>query len=114
MIKESIALFTTISQNCEKVGKRAVFCIMPFLSDKIGDVKLMQSIQELLMNLSELVTPKYVALQIIKHASSAKSPNVLKESCNVLHRMTDEFGVTSMPLKEMIDYAIIAVNHSNP
>lgn len=66
------------------------------------------------MALSELVTPKYVALQIIKYASTAKAPNVLKESCNILHRMTDEFGVVNMPLKEMIDYTIIAVNHVNP
>lgn len=28
--------------------------------------------------------------------------------------MTDEFGVMNMPLKEMIDYAIVAVNHTNP
>ena len=28
--------------------------------------------------------------------------------------MTDDFGVMNMPLKEMIDYAIVAVNHSNP
>ena len=41
IIKEAIALFTTIAQNCDKVNKRAVSCVMPFLSDKIGDVKVM-------------------------------------------------------------------------
>jgi len=87
---------------------------MPFLSDKLGDVKVVNSVSELLLSMSEVVTPKYVALQIIKHASSAKSPNVIKESCNTLLRMTDDFGVMTMPLKEMIDYAIIAVNNSNP
>lgn len=87
---------------------------MPFLSDKIGDVKLSASIQELLLGLSELVTPKFVGMQIIKYASSAKAPNVLKESCNILVKLTDDFGVTTMPLKEMIDYATLAVNHSNP
>jgi hypothetical protein len=35
---------------------------MPFLSDKLGDVKYVNSIGELLMGLSEIVTPKYVAL----------------------------------------------------
>lgn len=65
------------------------------------------------MNLGELVTPKFIALQIMKYASSAKSPNVLKESCNILIRMTDEFGITGMPLKEMIDFAILAANHQN-
>lgn len=41
LIKESIALLSTIAQNCEKVNKRAVATYMPFLSDKIGDVKVM-------------------------------------------------------------------------
>lgn len=62
LIKETIALFTVVAQNCEKVNKRAVACLMPFLSDKIGDVKVQQSVHELLMALSELVTPKFIAL----------------------------------------------------
>jgi len=28
--------------------------------------------------------------------------------------MTDEFGVINMPLKEMIDFGILAANHTNP
>lgn len=114
LIKESIALFTVIAQNCDKLSKRSVWVMMPFLSDKLGDVKVLNSVSELILSLSEVVTPKYVASQVIKHASSAKSPNVLKESCNVLLKMTEDFGVLTMPLKDMIDYAIIAVNNSNP
>lgn len=87
---------------------------MPFLSEKIGDVKVMQSVHELLMSLAEQVTPKFVALQVIKHASNAKSPNVLKESCNILTNMTDDFGVIQMPIKEMIAYGILGINHANP
>jgi hypothetical protein len=40
LIKETIALFLVVAQNCEKVNRRAVACLMPFLSDKIGDVKV--------------------------------------------------------------------------
>jgi len=28
--------------------------------------------------------------------------------------MTDEFGFVTMPVKETIDFALIAVNNSNP
>ncbi len=69
LIKETIALFTVVSTSCEKVNRRAVACIMPFLTDKIGDVKLVNSISELLLKLSELVTPKFIALQVIKYAA---------------------------------------------
>jgi hypothetical protein len=35
--------------------------MMPFLSDKLGDVKTLNLVAELLLSLSEVVTPKYVA-----------------------------------------------------
>lgn len=73
-----------------------------------------QSVFELLLKLSELVTPKYIELQVIKHAASAKSPNTLKESCNILIRLVDEFGLNNLSVREMIDYAILAANHTNP
>lgn len=114
IIKEAIALFTVISANSDKVSKRTVSVIMPFLSDKIGDVKMMVNVKSLLMALSELVTPKFVAMLVVKYASTAKSPNTLKESCAILQQMTDEFGAAGMPLKEIIDYAQLAANHSNP
>lgn len=114
IIKESIALFTVIAQHCPNVGKRSAFCIMPFLVDKLGDVKLVNQVHELLLSLGEQVTPKFIALQVVKHGSAAKAPNVIKESCNALLRATDEFGALHLPLKEMIDFAITAVNNSNP
>ena len=62
LIKETISLFTVVSQKCEKVNKRAVACLMPFLSDKIGDVKHQVNVQDMLMGYAELVTPKFIAL----------------------------------------------------
>jgi hypothetical protein len=36
--------------------------MMPYLSDKLGDVKVVNQVHELLLSLSEVVTPKYVAM----------------------------------------------------
>ena len=66
------------------------------------------------MNLSEIVTPKFMSMQVIKYCSQAKAPNTIKEGCNVLIRMTDDFGVMNMAIKEMIDYGILAANNTNP
>ena len=88
--------------------------MMTFLTDKLGDVKFANSVGEVMMAASEVVTPKFVANQLMNKTKDAKSPNVPKEACNILARMTDDFGVFVLPLKEMIDYAIVAANHSNP
>lgn len=114
LIRESIVLFLVISKNCDKVNRRAVACIMPFLCDKIGDTKLVNNISETLLHLSEIVTPKVISLSIIKYTSTAKSPNIIKEGCSVLIKMTDEFGIANMAFKEMIDFSILAANNTNP
>jgi hypothetical protein len=51
---------------------------------------------------------------LLKYGAQAKAPNAIKETCNILTKMTDEFGSLTMPLKEMIDFAIVSVNNSNP
>jgi len=62
LIKEAIILFTVIATSCDNLTKRSVFVMMPFLSDKLGDVKMVNPVHELLLSLSESVTPKYVGL----------------------------------------------------
>jgi len=87
---------------------------MSFFVDKIGDVKLVVGIKEMLMNISELVTPKYICLQIIKYAATAKAPNTIKDSCLQLSDMIDQFGVSGIALKESIDFAKVAAAHATP
>ena len=79
--KGIVALFNHMATNCDFINKRTIHCAMSFFVDKIGDVKLSVAIKEMLMNISEIVTPKYICLQIIKYAATAKAPNTLKDSC---------------------------------
>ena len=65
------------------------------------------------MSAAELVTPNFVALQIIKYAATAKAPNTIKEGCNFITNMIEEFG-PMIPLKETIDYAKVAAAHATP
>ena len=52
MMKEAIFTFQTIVAHCERISKRTVAVYTPFLCEKIGDVKMMGPIKELLMDLS--------------------------------------------------------------
>mmetsp|Transcript_16770 Transcript_16770/g.11897 ORF Transcript_16770/g.11897 Transcript_16770/m.11897 type:complete len:414 (+) Transcript_16770:1572-2813(+) len=113
MMKEALNTLKACTEHCEKISKRAVAVYMPFMSDKIGDVKMLATVHEILMSLAEFCTAKFVALQIIKYAATAKAPNTLKESCNMLGKLTEEFGIGMMPIKEMIDYSKVAASHSN-
>lgn len=99
---------------CECINKRTMQCAMVFFVDKIGDVKLSSSIKPMLLSAAEVVTPKFICLQVIKHAASAKAPNTIKDSADLLTQMIDEFGISNIPLKETIDFAKVAANHATP
>ena len=113
LMKEAIFTFQTITQHCDRVPKRAVHCYGSFLCDKIGDIKMSAAIKELYLNLSEYVTAKYVSLQVVKNGLSAKAPNNLKESCNFLSQLIEDFGAGRVGVKECIDFAVHCANHAN-
>lgn len=81
---------------------------MSFFVDKLGDVKLVNLIKPALLDLAELVGPKFIANQIIKYGATAKAPKVHQECCVVLTTLCDEFGGSGLPLKETIDYGKLA------
>ena len=84
LLKGTVATYDVMARETQALGKRAMAPAMHFFVDKIGDVKLSAAIKEMLLCAAELVTPKFIALQIIKYAASAKAPNTIKESCNFL------------------------------
>lgn len=112
--KAIVAYFDFLSQNCENINKRTIQCAASWLIDKIGDVKLSQSIKDMLMNVSEIVTPKFICNQVIKYAATAKAPKTIQESCALITQIADEFGIGGIPLKESIDFGKIAAGHATP
>lgn len=111
--KGIVALYACYA-TLDHVGKRTVATAMSFFVDKLGDVKLVNLIKPVLMDLAELVTPKFISNQIIKYAATAKGPKILQESCVVLTNICDEFGSSGVPLKETIDYGKLAAAHTTP
>lgn len=86
---------------------------MPFLCDKIGDIKLNGPIKEELLNCAEFCTAKFISTQIVKKGLEAKAPNNIKESCNFLTSLIQEFGAGRVAIKECIDFAVNSANNSN-
>ena len=113
MMKEAIQVLLLMTQHCEDVPKKAIFVYMPFLCDKIGDIKLNGPIKEALLNASEFCTAKFVTVSVVKKGLDAKAPNNLKESCNFLKQVIEEFGAGRVAIKEVIDFAVHASNHAN-
>lgn len=70
-------------------------------------------IKESLMNSAEFCTAKFISVTIVKKGLDAKAPNNIKESCNLLKQLIEEFGAGRVAIKECIDFAVHSANHSN-
>lgn len=70
-------------------------------------------IKELLLNLAEFMGAKFVSLEVIKHGLTTKAPNNIKEACNFVCALTEDFGAGKIGIKEAIDFSIYCANHAN-
>ena len=102
-----------MTEHCDNISKRALAVYIPFLCDKIGDIKLNSPIKEALLNASEHVSAKFTSIQIVKKGLAAKAPNNVKESCSFLASLIEEFGAGRVAIKECIDFAVNSANNAN-
>lgn len=113
LMKEAVNILVAMATHCERVPKRAVATYAPFLIEKIGDMKVMTQIKEVLLQLTDLVTPKFIANQIAKYGSQTKAPKNMEHSCLMLVTLLEEWGGARMPVKECIDFGVLAAASAN-
>lgn len=113
MMKEAILTLLEMTKHCDDIPKRAVAVYTPFLCEKIGDVKMSAIVKETLLNASEFCTAKFVSIQLVKKGLGTKAPNNIKESCNLLGQLVEDFGAGRVAIKETIDFAVFSANHAN-
>lgn len=114
VFKEAFITLNVLVSQLTVLPKRCANVIIPAAAEKLADAKISEASSILLISLAELVTPGFVAKQVIKHGSNSKSPNVIKESSGFVKKIIEEFGVVGIPIKEVIDFCKEAASHTNP
>ena len=107
LVKGALNCLSSVIKESQGMSKRAATIILPFFAECIGDAKYNAICKENLLSLSELVSPGFVAKGCCKHASSAKSPNVIVENNGILKTTIDEFGTQGLPVQDMISFGIV-------
>lgn len=81
--------------------------------DKLGDVKLKKPCFDLLLHVSELITPQSVISLLYEHVQQSKNPKVLVESIKLFESIIREFGVQTISLKQLLDCLFIISGNPN-
>ena len=78
--KAALGCISDIINGTSGLTKKSATIIIPFFSERIGDVKYKEVCKEVLLSLSEIVGPSPVVKGMTKHFSDAKAPNVIVEN----------------------------------
>ena len=113
MNKAAVNMLKETSKTSSNYNKRAVHTVMPFLTEKLGDVKFKEGCVEAILNLCEQVGPKYVMFELMLLTNNHKVPKIYVENCAVVARAVQEFSIIGMPLKELIEYFLCAVSSTD-
>ncbi len=114
LVKLWIALVSKVAELTEGLTKRAAMSFIPGVIEKMGDVKFKAGATECLMNVGACLGPGFVCRAVLKQASDAKNPNVIKEACNLLTAIPLEFAsAEGLPLKEILDFGKCSIANSN-
>ena len=113
MIKGSLALIRDVAKDYDNVNKRTMRCAMPFLCEKMGDIKYCGPAHDAMLYFCEMAGPKFVLFEMMKYCGGHKAVKVVQESCNFMTKAIDEFSIIGMPIKEMIEYFLVAISSPN-
>lgn len=114
LTKEYIGLFSTIAKTHinEKLDDRVIRCMMPMLSEKLGDQRYFSAISDLVYDLTFASTPNSVAKELTQNASFAHHSDIIISTCLILEKLVLKFKIKDLPLKDMLDFAIIGLERA--
>jgi len=104
----------TIILGIEKIfDKKICSTIIKEIWEKLSDTKLKESLINLIYIFMEYFSPIFVINNLIKNLEKTKSVNLLKEYSSFFEKSIEEFGISNIPIKEIVNYCKILANNSN-
>lgn len=114
IIREASVLYLYLLSNFKEFGKNYATTIIKGLHEKLGDNKLKDNITSLLISMMEHFTPKYIIIMLLKHLEKNKSVTLLKEYSAFFEKVIEEFGIGTVPVKELVEYSKLLAANTNP
>ncbi|PVV02077.1 hypothetical protein BB560_003480 [Smittium megazygosporum] len=106
-------LIKTMSEECSRFNSGAAALAIPYLVDKLGDIKLKEPAANTLIAIAERLGLRFVLLFSVDSMSKQKSPKVLSDSLVWLNQVLLDFGSARLSLRPLIQFVINTGLQSN-
>ena len=111
--REAISVFISMIKK-RNLSKDLIISLINAYHEKITDLKLKDSIIELINTSFDIVEPKIIIQQIINKIQKKNNVKLLNEYASLIGKIIDENDINELPIKEIINYCKIMANNSNP
>ncbi|CAA7020371.1 unnamed protein product [Microthlaspi erraticum] len=102
--QQVIEIITYISSTAAKFPKKCVVLCITGTSERVADIKTRASAMKCLTAFCEAVGPGFVFDRLYKIMKDHKNPKVLSEGLLWMVSAVDDFGVSLLKLKDLIDF----------
>ncbi|WZZ39863.1 hypothetical protein YC2023_036122 [Brassica napus] len=102
--QQVIEIITYISSTAAKFPKKCVVLCITGTSERVADIKTRASAMKCLTAFCEAVGPGFVFERLYKIMKEHKNPKVLSEGLLWMVSAVDDFGVSLLKLKDVIDF----------
>ncbi|KAL5195472.1 Protein MOR1 [Glycine soja] len=102
--QQVIEVITHIGSTATKFPKKCVVLCLSGLSERVADIKTRAHAMKCLSTLSEAVGPGFIFERLYKIMKEHKNPKVLSEGILWMVSAVEDFGVSHMKLKDLIDF----------
>ncbi|XP_058078323.1 protein MOR1 isoform X2 [Magnolia sinica] len=102
--QQVIEIITHIASTVQKFPKRCVVLCILGISERVADIKSRAHAMKCLTTFSEAVGPGFVFERLFKITKEHKNPKVLSEGISWMVSAVEDFGVSHLKLKDLIDF----------
>ncbi|KAJ4847033.1 Protein MICROTUBULE ORGANIZATION 1 [Turnera subulata] len=102
--QQMIEVITFIASTATKFPKKCVVLCIPGTSERVADIKTRAHAMKCLTTFSEAVGPGFIFERLYKIMKEHKNPKVLSEGLLWMVSAVEDFGISHLKLKELIDF----------
>uniref|UniRef100_A0A6N2LDZ9 Protein MOR1 n=1 Tax=Salix viminalis TaxID=40686 RepID=A0A6N2LDZ9_SALVM len=102
--QQVIEVITYLASTASKFPKKCVVLCLLGISERVADIKTRAHAMKCLTSFSEAVGPGFVFDRLYKIMKEHKNPKVLSEGIIWMVSAIDDFGVSHLKLKDLIDF----------
>ncbi|XP_065847953.1 protein MOR1 [Euphorbia lathyris] len=102
--QQMIEVITFLASTAKKFPKKCVVLCLLAISERVADIKTRAHAMKCLTTFSEAVGPGFIFERVYKVMKDHKNPKVLSEGVLWMVSAVEDFGVSHLKLKDLIDF----------